>query len=117
MAKKETMKVRVWMLGWDGMVKRTIEVQKLDKTILKVDDWFSPRVGQLCINGNGNLDVCKKIQKVSARDPFKAHTRYHFKYSRTSSTDSQLVNVKKGKTFKFKGKTFHHLTENEIGVD
>ena len=112
---KETMNVRVWQLGWNGMVKRTIKVTKLDRTILKVDDWFSPRVGQLCINDKGNLDVCKRVEKVSARDPFKAYTRYHFKYSKTPSSESQLVDVRKGKVFKFRGKNFLPLKEGEMG--
>lgn len=105
---KEKMKVRVWRLGWNGMEKVTITVAKLDKALLKVSDWFFSKVGQLCINDKGNLDVCKEISFVPPRDPFKGYNRYTFKYSNGSVSESMVhrVDVKKGKKFKFRGKIF-----------
>ena len=50
MKTNNTVKVRVYRLGWSGMKKETITVSAYPKEVLKVDDWFSPQIGELCFN-------------------------------------------------------------------
>ena len=101
------MKVKVFDLSWGGdMVKKTIEIEDIDRSVLIVDDWFYPEVGDLCINDEGKLDICTEITKVPPKDPFKGYNLYSFKNSKTKTSQAHLVRVKKGKTYNFDGITF-----------
>ena len=106
--KKAITKRRVWTLGWNGMKKITIEINNFNADLLKVDDWFAPAVGELCVNHKGNIDVVTEIVRIPAKDPFKSYLLFSLKYSKDKVSE-RLINriyVKKGKTFKFRGKTF-----------
>lgn len=108
---KETVKVKVYRLEWAGDLKKTtISVEKFDKSVLKVDDWFLPQVGELCFNQNGDIDVVKSIGFSPGDRNFKLSYNYKFENSR-GTVSSELVTrieVKRGKVFIFNGKPFVH---------
>lgn len=106
----KTTTVRVWKLGWNGMEKRTINVQEFPRDIIKVDDWFSPSVGELCMNSDGKISKVMAMKYRKATDIFKGgymcRTAYSKKWVSIDMVDR--IEVKKGKTFIFRGKEYYH---------
>lgn len=106
-------RVYVWYLGWSGMQKRLIIIDRLD-SCLRLNNWSDPDVGQLCITENGHLDVLKKKWLQRSTSPvFKPSMRYSFKHSKVVGHDCYFVNVEKGHEFTFRGKKFTHVTQKE----
>ena len=110
MKTNNTVKVRVYRLGWSGMKKETITVSAYPKEVLKVDDWFSPQIGELCFNDKYEIDVVKNITFQRGTEVFKSVKQYSFEKSKSkmSSDDVIRLEVKKGKVFIFNGKVFVH---------
>ena len=99
---------KVFYLPWaEDMTTRIVKL-RYPKEILTVDSWFSPQPGELCFNSDREIDVVKSIQLVRAKDPFKAYNRYTFENKEGSCSESMVyrLEVKKGKSFVFNGKTF-----------
>lgn len=108
---------KVWRLGWQGMKQVFITVDKISKNLV-IDDWFYPRVGNLCINANGSLDVCKKIYfQPPPNMYFNGSTMYKFKYSKQDASRSCLVRIKRGKKLKFKGRIFTYKDNPNLDED
>lgn len=97
----------VSVLGWSGMErqKRTVFIPK-DK--VTISDWFHAKLkGDLCINTKGKIDRLKEIKWVGgAGTIFNRHENYHFENDKEIGFEAFMVFVKKGQTFKFKGKTY-----------
>lgn len=104
-----TYRTKVWRLGWHGMKKETITLNNFPKEFLKIDDWFSPKVGELgLVLTTGKIGIVKSIKLRPASQAFKAVNMYSFIGRKGSVSESLVlkVNVRKGKTFKFRNKFF-----------
>ena len=102
------MKVEVNRLGWTGMEKVSVEIEDLPKKALKIDDWFNPTIGELCINDKNELDIVKSVYWKSPTEMFKGSVMYTFHKSngKISANNVIRVEVNKGKTFIFEGQVF-----------
>ena len=71
MNKKTT--ATIWSFEWrTGDLKpQKIKIEKFPKDILVVDGWFSPTIGELCLNSENKLDVVKDIEYIHPKDPFR----------------------------------------------
>jgi hypothetical protein len=102
--------VKVWHLGWSGMEQIHIQLpENFPSKVLTVDDWCHPKVGELCINLNSELDVVKRIYsskhgKMRVLQNYKSHCGEGL---------THRVLVKKGQIFKFAGKTFVYKKEKK----
>ena len=102
--KKDQTKVKVYGLSFGGdMKKQTITVDEFPKDILKVDDWFAPRIGELCFV-DGKMDIVKDINSGQYGNMY----RFEISDSETCTSSINRIEVKKGKVFIFKGKVFTH---------
>lgn len=100
---------KVYRLGWNGMVKETIELPTdFPSEALKVDDWFYPQEGELCLV-NGKIDIVKKITWRDGSRDVKGGLMFTFKNYRSKIGWSPVrLEVKKKKVFLFQGKVFVH---------
>ncbi len=108
--KKKKKTAKVYSLVGGEMEKITIGLpDDFPEDILKVDDWFGPQTGELCII-NGKLDVVKDIMFIYAAHPYPAS--YQVSFENTDQTYSKTlvhrIEVKRGKVFVFNGKPFVH---------
>jgi hypothetical protein len=102
---------KIYKLNFNGKMKKvTIELPKdFPKETLKVDDWFAPQVGELCLNSKNELDAVKKINFQSGNSDFKATNIYSLESGeKCSESLISRVEVKRGKVFLFKEKIFVH---------
>lgn len=106
----ETTKIKVYRLTWGGNMKRTtVVVSAFPKEVLKVDDWFSPQIGELCFNDDGEIDVVKDIKYVRPKDPFQGYNKYILESGKTNNESFIIrLEVKRGRVFIFNGKPFVH---------
>lgn len=109
---EKPLKAKVYRIGMfdDGPKKYSIALPNgFPKEALKVDDWFSPAPGELCLNDKGHIDVVKKITWNSGDIHLKPHRVYHFEKSRIKYGGSVIrLEVKKRKTYIHNGKVFVH---------
>lgn len=107
MNKKTT--ATIWSFEWrTGDLKpQKIKIEKFPKDILVVDGWFSPTIGELCLNSENKLDVVKDIEYIHPKDPFKGYNLYHLQSGKKCSEGMVVrVRVKKGKKFTFNNQEF-----------
>lgn len=102
-----------WRLGWNGMHKVKGAIHNIPQDLLLIDTWVGAKVGQMCINDKGRLDIVKKVFTQSSNKLFNAHKRVHYVYSKGVGDDRYLVTVRKGKVFKRWGRTFKYVPEKD----
>jgi hypothetical protein len=102
------MELEINRLGFNGMEKVTITVDDFPTEILKVDDWFSPNIGELCFNHNGNMDIVKDI--FIKKTMGKPYIMVSFKNNTdiVSLKSINRIEVLEGKVFIFNNKVYVH---------
>ncbi len=109
--KTKKIEVTINELSFNGnMVQSTIEIDEIPLDILRVDDWYSPTIGELCINADGQLDIVKDISFRPSDGNFKAANVYSFEISKDKASCSmvQRVEVNPGLRYIFHGRVFVH---------
>lgn len=103
--------VKVNILSFGGKLKETtITIDEIPLNVLTVDDWYSPTIGELCIDSDGKLDIVKDIKFTPSDGTFKACNMYTMEISgkQSSGTLIHRVEVKPGFTYILNGKVFRH---------
>jgi len=110
MIKPLLMKAKIYRLGWNGVKLNEEEVQDLPLEALTIDSWFSPQIGELCLNDKNELDVVKNIYFKPSDGTFKARNVYEFENSESKCSENMVtrIEVQKGRVFIFGGKVFVH---------
>lgn len=104
-------KHNIQRLGWDGMETVTLDLPNFPSEALTVDDWFLPRIGELCLNDKHKIDVVKNIERnTDTSGVFKTKYFYSFENSDIKVSDGSIIRleVKPGRTFIFNDKIFTH---------
>ncbi len=106
----KTYKCKIYKLGWHGMERKTIIVDNFPSNVLKIDDWYSPIEGELCLTSDNKIDIVKEREYIPPKDPFKGYIAYSFVISqiKTSEFLVKRIIVRKGHKFKFNKKIFVH---------
>lgn len=107
--KYPAVRTKVNRLVWGGDMKQEFVTLFYPKEAVKIDSWFSPRVGELCYVGD-SIDIVKSIKWSPGSGIFKGCYMYSFENTKKKYAQNLVyrVEVKRGKTFILNGKIFTH---------
>ncbi len=107
MNKKTTATIWAFTFLTGELKPKKITIENFPKEILAIDGWFSPTIGELCLNSDNKLDVVKDIEYIHPKDPFKGYNLYHLQSGKRCSEGMVVrVRVKRGKKFTFNNQEF-----------
>lgn len=102
-----TTSVKIKRLGWLSGEMETVIIKTppFDETQLRIDDWSSPNVGELCL-AEKQFDIVRKIRWQEARGSFKGY--FNCLVGNTWYSQSLLLRVDILSEYNHKGNILYH---------
>ena len=105
----------IHQLEWSGDMKKiTVKTKPYDDTLIEVDEWYSPKEGELCLY-EGKIGYVRKIRWQDPDNMLKGGYRYLTSVEDIWVSEGFVnrVNVLEGKEFKIGDKTWTFVSERD----
>jgi len=105
-----TQTVEVNQLSWYGNMETVkMKIEPIPLEALRVDDWYAPTIGELCLI-DGKLEIVKAISFRPSDQHFKAMNMYEIEGSEKRYSNGMVtrVEVNPDRVFIFRDRVFRH---------